>query len=79
MNIEQKVISIISEVTHIPSEKITLENKLIDLVSDSIQLFELLITFEKELGEKVSYTDVAQIESVKDIVAYAYKKKLYVI
>ncbi len=74
MTNEQTVKKIISEVLKISEDKINLNDELGDLVSDSIQLFELLIRFEQELGEKVRYEDIADIESVGDIVKYATLK-----
>ena len=73
MNVEKKVVNIISETLNIPEDKINSKDKLVDLVNDSIQLFELLIKFEEELGEKVSYDDISNIENVSDIINYAHK------
>ena len=74
MTTEQKVFSIISEILGIPESNITKKDKLADIVNDSIQLFELLIRFEKELGEKIKYEDIVNIECVNDIIMHAYKK-----
>ena len=71
MPIEKRVLKIVSDILKIPENKISVNDKLIDLVSDSIQLFELLVGFERELGEKIKYEDVAHIERISDIVDYA--------
>jgi len=76
MTIEQNVLRIISEVLHIPPESIGIKDRLITVVQDSLQLFELLIRFEKELGEKIKYADIAKIETVEDIITYARAKQL---
>lgn len=72
MPINLKVIRIISETLNVPENKIRENDKLVELTQDSIQLFELLIRFEKELGRKVSYEDIADIERVGDVIQYAY-------
>jgi acyl carrier protein len=72
MPIHDRVNKIISETLGIPQNTIKPSDKIIDLISDSIQLFELLIKFEKELGKKVSYEDISHIEKVEDIIKYAH-------
>lgn len=74
METQRKVFSITSEVLKIPTETIGLKSNLIDLVEDSIQLFELLIRFEKEIGQKISYEDIVSIETVEDIISFAHQK-----
>ena len=71
MPIEKRVLRIVSDTLKVPETRINTDDKLVSLVSYSIQLFELLIRFEKELGETIRYEDVAHIEKVSDIVEYA--------
>lgn len=71
MPVEKRVFQIVSLTLNVPETEIKSSDKLTDIVSDSIQLFELLIEFEKELGNKVNYDDIANIESVGDIIQYA--------
>ncbi len=73
MQIDQYVFHVVSDTLKVPKEKITNQEKLLDLVQDSIQLFELLMRFEKELGRNFDYDEVAKIESVGDIIKYAQK------
>ncbi len=79
MPVEQRVVEIIAETIGIAKNQIKMEDNLIDLVDDSIQLFELLIRFEKELGQKVKYDEIVNIEKVADIVKYAYLKGFVIV
>ncbi len=65
------VLSIIGYTLKISPENLRDEQELAELARDSIALFELLINFEKILGRSVKYEEIAQIETVGDIVAYA--------
>ncbi len=58
----------------LPIEQISLSSKIDDLTNDSIQLFELLIGFEKYYQVKTSYEDVVQLNTVEDIVKYVDTK-----
>lgn len=71
MELSDLVIGIIAETLHVPRADIRADSKLIDIAADSIALFELLIAFEKTLGHHVQYDDIAHIETVGDIIAYA--------
>ncbi len=73
MSTEKIIMNIVSETLKIPENQVKPEDKLTDLVSDSIQLFELLMRFEKELGKKINYEDIANVESIADIIQYANK------
>ena len=71
MDLRAHIVSIIADTLKLAPEKIMDDAKLIELAPDSIALFELLINFEKALGQTVRYEDVAHIETVGDIVAFA--------
>lgn len=64
------VFTTIATTLHIPKENIKLEAKIEDLSNDSIQLFELIIAFEKVFTTQVPYEDLMSIETVGDIIAY---------
>ncbi|MHB0865742.1 MAG: acyl carrier protein [Minisyncoccota bacterium] len=71
MQTRDTVIEIIAKTLSIPRESIHDDSKLTDIAKDSIALFELLISFEKTLGHRVTYEKIAHIETVGDIIAYA--------
>jgi acyl carrier protein len=73
MDLRTYIVSIIADTLKIDSAQIRDESKLVDLAPDSIALFELLIRFEKALGQTVRYEDVAGMETVGDTIAYAKK------
>ena len=64
------VIGIIAETLNTPRGEITTESKLTELAKDSIALFELLIRLEEALGKHVQYEEIADIETVGDILFY---------
>ena len=68
--IVKKTIELISTTLDIPKEKVSMEAKLVDLTADSIQLFELIIGFEKLFDVKTEYEDIIRIETPGDIVEY---------
>lgn len=43
------------------------------ITQDSIQLFELLLAFEKFYEVETNYEDVAQMETVADVITYVQK------
>lgn len=67
---EEKVLEIISKTLNIPLTDICHDDRLVDIAADSIKLFELLIALESEFGMQVDYSDVADIETVRQIFTY---------
>ncbi len=65
------MLSVIAQTVGLPSESISDEAHLADIAPDSIALFELLVCFENVLGTTVRYEDIAAIETVGDVIAYA--------
>ncbi len=76
IDIKKLVYRIVSESFKTPVESITDSSSLTELADDSIALFQLVITFERVLGHSVTYDDIASIERVGDIVAYAQRLPL---
>jgi len=71
MNSSQQISAIIAEVLKVPSASITPEAKLLDLAPDSIALFELLLRFESMLGRRIAYEEIANVETVGDIMRFS--------
>lgn len=69
-SIIEKTIEIISTTLDTPKEKVFMDAKLVDLTEDSIQLFELIMAFEKSFDIKTEYEDIIRIETPGDIVEY---------
>lgn len=68
MSIEEKVISIVSEVLGIESEKITSADTFDDLYVDSLDLVEIIIECEQELGYPIKDDKVQNLKTVGDLV-----------
>ncbi len=68
--INDEVKTIIARVCTIPKETIKDSDLIDSLSADSIQLFELLLAFEKFYEIEAAYDDVLKLETVGDIVAY---------
>ena len=66
MSIEEKVISIVSEVLGIESEKITSTDTFDDLYVDSLDLVEIII--EQEFGYPIKDDKVQNLKTVGDLV-----------
>lgn len=66
MSIEEKVISIVSEVLGIESEKITSADTFEDLYVDSLDLVEIII--EQEFGYPIKDDKVQNLKTVGDLV-----------
>lgn len=68
MSIEEKVISIVSEVLGIESEKITSADTFDDLYVDSLDLVEIIIECEQEFGYPIKDDKVQNLKTVEDLV-----------
>lgn len=77
MEIQEKIMhevyGVISDNLHIPRSEITLDSKIEDLCKDSIQIFSLVMAFEKKFARRLQYDELIKIETVGDIVKYARK------
>jgi len=75
VELEQKVIEIVSEKLSVPKDEITLESNFIDdLKADSLDLVEMVMAFEDSLGVSIPDEDQEKIRTVKDAVEYIRTK-----
>ena len=75
MRSEEEVLAVLSEVTQIPLESLTLDKHLIhDLDLDSILTLELLMTLEEQLGTEISEVDAARLVTVGSILEYVKRQ-----
>lgn len=65
-----RVQKLIAEVTGHTLGEIRPEVKIDDLVTDSIELFRLIMTFEEVFHQRADYRELMKIETVGDIVTY---------
>ena len=68
MSIEEKVISIVSEVLGIESEKITSADTFDDFYLDSLDLVAIIIECEQEFGYPIKDDKVQNLTTVEDLV-----------
>ncbi len=70
-----KVTKIISEKLGVSEKEITETSKLVDdLKADSLDLVDLVMALEEELGVKIDDSDLEKISTVKDVVDYIVSK-----
>lgn len=73
---KEKVISLIADKLGKKASQITLESKLVeDLGADSLDIVELIITFEDEFGISLPDEEVAKMKTIGDVVDYIQKQK----
>lgn len=70
-NYEQEIREMISSVTHVPAEKITLDaNFFTDLDIDSLKAIEIVAAFEKKYRIIIPENEVPGIRNLKDVLEY---------
>ncbi len=76
MTVEQEVIDIIVEQLGLDAADVTLDKSFVeDLNADSLDLTELIMTFEERFGFEISEEDAEKLKTVKDVVTYIKNKK----
>ncbi|MFN0198227.1 MAG: acyl carrier protein [Planctomycetaceae bacterium] len=74
--VEEKVVSIVCEQLGVSSEEITRESSFIDdLKADSLDVVELVMSFEDEFSITIPDEDYEKIRTVGDAVEYIEKKQ----
>ena len=73
---EQKIVELIAEKLCKKPEQITMESRLVeDLGADSLDVVELIMSFEDEFGITLPDEDIAAMKTVGDVVNYINKLK----
>ena len=68
---EQKIVKLIAEKLNKKVEEVKMESRLVeDLGADSLDVVELVMSFEDEFGIALPDEDVANLKTIKDIVEY---------
>lgn len=76
MSIEQEVIDIVVEQLGVDKEDVTLNKSFVeDLNADSLDLTELIMTFEERFGCEISEEEAEKLKTVADVVNYIEKTK----
>lgn len=76
MTIEKEVMDIVVEQLGVDPADVTLDKTFVeDLNADSLDLTELIMTFEERFGFEIDEADASELKAVKDVVDYINKKK----
>ncbi len=73
-NLVQKVFDVFTQTTSVNAIELSLEAEIEDILGDSLELFSLICALEKEFSLKADYTELINIRTIGDIVAYLSKK-----
>lgn len=76
MSVEQEVIDIVIEQLGVDRDDVTAEKSFVeDLNADSLDLTELIMTFEERFGCEISQEDAEKLKTVRDVISYLEKRK----
>ncbi len=76
MTVQQEVIDIVVEQLGVDKEDVTLSKSFVeDLNADSLDLTELIMTFEERFGCEISETEAEKLKTVQDVVKYIENAK----
>ena len=76
MSTEQEVVDIVTEQLGVDKEDVSLEKSFVeDLNADSLDLTELIMTFEEKFGIEINEEEAEKLKTVGDVVNYLEKCK----
>ena len=76
MSIEKEVIDIVVEQLGVDVGDVTPEKSFVeDLNADSLDLTELIMTFEERFGFEISEEDAEKLKTINDVIDYIKQKK----
>ncbi len=76
MSVEQEVVDIVVEQLGVDKDDVGLSKSFVeDLNADSLDLTELIMTFEERFGCEISEEEAEKLKTVGDVVKYIEKNK----
>ncbi len=76
MSLEQEVIDIVVEQLGVDEKDVTPQKSFVeDLNADSLDLTELIMTFEERFGFEISEEEAEKLKTVGDVINYINQKK----
>jgi acyl carrier protein len=76
MTVDKEVIDIVVEQLGVDAKDVSLEKSFVeDLNADSLDLTELIMTFEEKFGFEISEEEAEKLKTVGDVVTYIENKK----
>ena len=77
MSVEQDIKDIIVEQLGVDKDEISPEKSFVeDLNADSLDLTELIMTFEEKFGLEISESEAEQLKTVADVIEFVSKKNV---
>ena len=77
MTIQQEIMDIIVEQLGVDVNDVTPEKSFVeDLNADSLDLTELIMTFEERFGFEISEEDAEKLKTVADVIDYIERRKV---
>ncbi len=75
-SLEKEVIEIVVEQLGIDASEVNASKSFVeDLNADSLDLTELIMTFEEKFGFEISEEDAEKLKTVGDVIQYIHNKK----
>ncbi|NGX60950.1 MAG: Acyl carrier protein [Chlamydiae bacterium] len=76
MSMEKEVIDIVVEQLGVDEQDVSSEKSFVeDLNADSLDLTELIMTFEERFGFEISEEEAEKLKTVGDVIKYIEEKK----
>lgn len=76
MTLEQEVIDIVVEQLGVDAQDVTPEKSFVeDLNADSLDLTELIMTFEERFGFEISEEEAEKLKTVGDVIHYIAQRQ----
>lgn len=77
MSIEKEVIDIVVEQLGVDADEVDASKSFVeDLNADSLDLTELIMTFEERFGFEISEEEAEKLKTVGDVISYIESKKV---
>lgn len=70
-----KVVKIITDKLNVPAESVEMGSTFADLGADSLDIMELIMTFEEEFGTVFKDEDADKIQTIEDAVTYIHENR----
>ena len=70
MELEQRVTTLIANHLGVPTGDVTREASLLDDLTDSLTVVELMMTMEEEFDMEIADEDAAKLNTVGDVIDY---------
>ena len=75
MSIKEDVIDIVTEQLGVDSADVTEDKSFVDLNADSLDITELIMTFEERFGFEISEEEAEKLKTIGDVISYIEAKQ----